>query len=58
MGGAHPSNFSPFFPAGRLTMRLTKEALVANLHLMKIHWLIIRLHIVKGFSSLVMKMHH
>ncbi len=39
-------------------MRLTKEAVVMNLHLMKIHWLIIRLHIVKEFSSLLMKIRH
>ena len=40
------------------TMRLTKETVVANLCLIKIHWLIIKLFIVKEFSSLMMKMHH
>jgi hypothetical protein len=53
----------PFLPAHgflrqeRRDMRLTKKRVMANLHLMKIHWLIIKLHIVKEFSSLMTKMH-
>ncbi len=44
--------------AGRLVMRLAKETLVAGLHLMKIHWLIIRLQIIRELSSLAMKVCH
>jgi len=36
---------------------LKKEVLIANLYLIKIHWLIIKLFVVKEFSSLMMKMH-
>jgi len=35
-----------------------KDALRANLHLMKIHWLMTKLQIAKGFSHLTMKIHH
>lgn len=52
------SNFPKLdLPRDDVTMRLTKETVVANLHLMKIHWLMIKLHIVKEFSSLMAKMH-
>lgn len=39
-------------------MNFTKETVVANLYLMKIHILIIKLFIVKEFSSLMMKILH
>ncbi len=39
-------------------MKLTRESVVANLHLMKIHWMMIKLHILREFSSLMMKVHH
>jgi len=39
-------------------MRLTKEAVLVNLHLMKIHWMMIKLHILKEFSFLMMKIRH
>jgi len=39
-------------------MKLTKETLLANLYLMKIHLLILKLFIVKEFSSWMMKILH
>jgi len=39
-------------------MMLTKETLVANLYLMKIHFLFIKLLIIKEFSSLMVKIFH
>jgi len=39
-------------------MKVTKETVVANLYLMKIHLLILKLFIVKEFSSLMMKILH
>lgn len=39
-------------------MKVTKETVVANLYLMKIRFLILKLFIVKEFSSLMMKILH
>ena len=39
-------------------MKLTKETVLANLYLMKIHLLIFKLFIVKEFSSRMMKILH
>jgi hypothetical protein len=39
-------------------MKLTKETVVANLYLIKIHLLIIKLFILKEFSSWRMKILH
>ena len=39
-------------------MRLKKETVLASLHLMKIHWLMIKLDVVRGFSYLTVKIHH
>ena len=37
-------------------MNWTKETVVARLYLMKIHFLIIKLFIVKGFTYAIMKL--
>jgi hypothetical protein len=39
-------------------MKLTKETVLSNLYLMKIHLLILKLFIVKEFSSWMMKILH
>jgi len=39
-------------------VKVTKETVVANLYLMKIHLLILKLFVVKEFSSLMMKKLH
>jgi hypothetical protein len=39
-------------------MNWTKERVVARLYLMKIHFLIIKLLIVKGFTYAIMKILH
>jgi|CryGeyStandDraft_7_1057128.scaffolds.fasta_scaffold05587_10 hypothetical protein len=39
-------------------VKVTKETVVANLYLMKIHLLILKLFVVKEFSSLMMKILH
>jgi len=39
-------------------VKLTKETLLANLYLLKIHLLIFKLFIVKGFSFWVMRILH
>jgi hypothetical protein len=39
-------------------MKLTKETVLANLYLMKIHLLILKLFFVKEFSSWMMKILH
>jgi len=41
-----------------LMMKLRKETVLANLYLLKIHLVIFKLFIVKGFSSWVMKILH
>jgi hypothetical protein len=38
--------------------KVTKETVVANLYLMKIHLLILKLFIIKEFSSLMIKIFH
>ena len=39
-------------------LRRTKEGMMANLYLMKIRFLILRLFIVKEFSTWMMKVFH
>ena len=39
-------------------MKVTKETVVANLYLIKIHLLILKLFITKEFSSLMIKILH
>jgi len=46
---AHPKGMNKAMP------KLTKERLVINLYLMKIHFLILKLFILKEFSSWMMK---
>jgi hypothetical protein len=43
---------------GKNLIKLTKEAALANLYLMKIHLLIIKLFIIKEISSWMMKILH
>jgi hypothetical protein len=43
---------------GKNVIKLTKEAALANLYLMKIHLLIIKLFIIKEISSWMMKILH
>jgi hypothetical protein len=38
--------------------KLTREGLIINLYLMKIHFLILKLFIIKEFSSWMMKVFH
>jgi hypothetical protein len=43
---------------GKMSKIFTKEMVLANLYLMKIHFLIFKLFIVKEFSSLMVKIFH